>query len=283
MFGHGIPIGRVSGIVIDLDYSWFLIAGLLAWLLAVSYYPAKFHNWSTSDYWLMGVISAIGLFVSVLVHELGHRVVAAHYRISVPRITLFIFGGISQFGAKAPTAAAEFWIAVVGPIVSFAVAALFWGLEALLVASPLLLALAKYLASLNVILGEFNLMPGFPLDGGRVFRAIVWSIVGKYEFAAFIAGITGRLFGFLLIFVGVWQVLSEHFFDGLWIAVIGWFLERAAENQLQQERLKSALADHEALGATKRGVPPVPGTVTAQDFVERIPFGQHDHDHCQVI
>ncbi|HZD48084.1 MAG TPA: site-2 protease family protein, partial [Silvibacterium sp.] len=171
MFRHAIPIGRIFGISIDLDYSWFLIVGLLTWLLAVSYYPGEFKSWSPAEYWLMGGVTAIMLFISVLIHELGHSIVAKRYGIPVPRITLLIFGGVSQIATEPSSAAAEFWIAIVGPLISFALAAFFWKLEPLLVPYPPLFALAKYLALLNLVLAVFNLIPGFPLDGGRVLRA----------------------------------------------------------------------------------------------------------------
>lgn len=268
MFRHRIPLGRIFGISIDLDYSWFLIVGLLAWMLAVAYYPVEFRNWSTAEYWLMGVITAVMLFVSVLIHELGHSVVAQRYGLSVPRITLFIFGGVSQIAAEPPNPGSEFWIAIVGPIVSFALAALFWELEPLLAWSPPLFALDKYLALINLILGAFNLIPGFPLDGGRVFRAIVWKISGKYQRATAIAGVTGRFFGYSLIFIGVWQVLLGNFLGGMWIAFIGWFLESAAGSQLQQEALKSVLGEHKVLDAMKREFLQVPGSTTLQEVVD---------------
>jgi Zn-dependent protease len=262
-------LGRIFGIVIDLDYSWFLIVGLLAWMLAVSYYPSEFKNWTVVEYWFMGILTAVMLFVSVLIHELGHSVLAKRFGLSVPRITLFIFGGVSQIAAEPPSAAAEFWIAVIGPVVSFALAAFFWELEPLLVWSPPLFALAKYLALLNLILGAFNLIPGFPLDGGRVFRAIVWKVTGKYQRATAVAAFTGRFFGFFLIFLGVWQALAGNFISGLWIAFIGWFLESAAGSQLQQEALKSLLGDHKVLDAMTREFPQVAGDVTLQKLVDK--------------
>ncbi|HTV60618.1 MAG TPA: site-2 protease family protein [Verrucomicrobiae bacterium] len=268
MFRHRIPIGRLFGITIDLDYSWFLIVGLLTWILAVSYYPVEFRGWSKGEYWLMGLITAVMLFVSVLIHELGHSVVAKRFGLSVPRITLFLFGGVSQIAAEPPSAAVEFWIAVVGPVVSFALAALFWELEQLLAWSQPLYALAKYLALLNLILGVFNLIPGFPLDGGRVFRALVWRITGKYQRATAIAGVTGRFFGFFLIFIGVWEALSGNFIGGLWIAFIGWFLESAAGSQLQQEVLKHLLGEHKVIDAMKRDFPEIAGSVTLQELVD---------------
>jgi Zn-dependent protease/CBS domain-containing protein len=269
MFRHAIPIGRIFGISIDLDYSWFLIVGLLAWMLAVSYYPAEFRNWTLAEYWFMGVVTACSLFVSVLIHELGHSVLAKRFGLSVPRITLFIFGGVSEIAAEPPSASAEFWIAVVGPVVSFALAAFFWEIEPLLAWSQPLYALAKYLALLNFILGGFNLIPGFPLDGGRVLRAIVWWITGKYRRATAIAAVTGRFMGFLLIFLGVWRVLRGNLIGGLWIAFIGWFLESAAVSQLQQEILKRLLGEHKVRDAMQRDFPQVSGEVTVQELVNR--------------
>ncbi|MGH9713852.1 MAG: site-2 protease family protein [Candidatus Acidiferrales bacterium] len=269
MFRHAIPVGRVFGISIDLDYSWFLVVGLLTWLLAVSYYPAEFRNWGTAEYWVLGAVTAVMLFVSVLIHELGHSIAAKRFGISVPRITLFLFGGVSQIAAEPSSADVEFWIAVVGPIVSFALAAIFWELEPLLAWSQPLLALAKYLALLNLILGAFNLIPGFPLDGGRVFRAIVWQITGKYRRATIIAAVTGRFFGFLLIFLGVWQALAGNLIGGLWIVFIGWFLESAAGSQVQQEVLKSLLGEHKVLDAMKKDYPQIPDNITVQELVDK--------------
>lgn len=265
---HSIPIGRVFGITLDLDYSWFLIVGLLTWLLAMSYYPAEFPGWSAAEYWLMGLVTAVLLFASVLIHELGHSVVAKHYGLEVPRITLFIFGGVSQIATEPLNAAAEFWIAIVGPLVSFALAAFFWEIEPLAAGSQPAFALVQHLALLNLILAIFNLIPGFPLDGGRVLRSILWKVTGRYRRATSIAAVTGRFFGFLLIFAGVWQIFFGNFISGLWVAFIGWFLESAAGSQLQQEMLKSLLGDHKVLDAMKRDFPEVPGSMTLQELVD---------------
>jgi Zn-dependent protease/CBS domain-containing protein len=210
------------------------------------------------------------LFVSVLIHELGHSVVARRYGISVPRITLFLFGGVSQIATEPLTPGAEFWIAIIGPLVSFALAAFFWGLEPFLTPVPPWFALAKYLAFLNLILAIFNLIPGFPLDGGRVLRAIVWRMTGKLRRATNIAAFTGRFFGFLLIFLGVWQALKGGLINGLWIAFIGWYLESAATSQLQQEAVKSLVGDHKVLDAMRRDFPGIAGGVTLQQLVDKL-------------
>jgi len=268
MSRHTIPAGRIFGISIDLDYSWFLIVGLLAWMLADSYYPAEFKNWSTGEYWLMGIVTAVMLFVSVLIHELGHSIIAQRSGISVARITLFVFGGVSEIAAEPPDAGTEFWIAIVGPITSFALAALFWELEPVVAFSQPLAALAKYLAFINLVLGAFNLVPGFPLDGGRVLRAIVWRFTGKFHRATTIAAATGRFFGFLLIFLGVWQILAGNFINGLWTAFIGWFLESAAGSQLQVAVMKNLIGEHTVLDAMKKNLPEVQGNITLQELVD---------------
>lgn len=268
MSRHGVPLGRLFGISIDLDYSWFLIVALLTWMLAASYYPTEFPGWSEAAYWGIGFVTAILLFVSVLVHELAHSLVAKHYGIPVPRITLFLFGGVSQIATEPPNAGTEFWIAIAGPLTSLAIWALCWEIEPAFAGQQLAFALLDYLALLNLILALFNLIPGFPLDGGRVFRAAVWKATKNYHRATVVAGISGRFFGFLLIFFGVWQAVTGDIAGGIWIAVIGWFLESAAGSQLQQESVKSMLGDHKVADAMQRDFPHITGDISVQEVVE---------------
>jgi Zn-dependent protease len=269
LFRHTIRIGRIFGIVIELDYSWFLIFGLLTWILAVGYYPTEFKDWSIPEYWLMGAITAVMLFVSVLLHELGHSLVAMHYKVPVRRITLFLFGGVSQIAAEASSAAVEFWIAIAGPAVSFALALIFWELQHAVASVTPLLALAEYLALLNLVLGVFNLVPGFPLDGGRILRAIVWGTNRNFRRATLIATVTGRFFGFLFIFFGVWLALSGQFVNGLWIAFIGWFLESAAATQAQQEMVKDLLAGHTVSDVMSRDYIRISADISVQELVDK--------------
>lgn len=281
MTQRGIPIGRYWGISVDLDYSWFLIVGLLAWMLAVSYYPLQFRNWTTAEYWAMGFVTAIMLFVSVLIHEFAHSLVAQQFGLKVPRITLFLFGGVSQLESEPSRASSEFWIAVVGPVTSLALAAFFWEVEPFFTPGRPLFALVEYMALLNLILAIFNLIPGFPLDGGRVFRALIWKMTGNYHRATMAAGISGRFFGFALILLGVWRALTGDLGGGIWIAFIGWFLESAASSQLQQESVKQLLGDHKVSDAMRRDFLKVPGNVSLEELVERnlLPLGAR----CAVI
>jgi Zn-dependent protease len=264
---HTIPLGRILGIPVGLDYSWFLIFVLLTWTMAVGYYPAEFKNWPTIQYWLLGAATAIMLFVSVLLHELGHSVVAMRYNIPVRSITLFIFGGISQINTEPPSATAAFWISIAGPAVSFALGGFFALLQPFFIAIAPLLALFKYLVYINVALGVFNLVPGFPLDGGGVFRAIVWGFNHNMRRATLIAANVGRFIAYLFIIFGVWQIIEGRFFDGMWIAFIGWFLESAAVAQVQQQMLERVLAGHKVSEAMRRDYTAITPDTTLEQLV----------------
>jgi Zn-dependent protease len=269
MSRHMIPMGRVLGIPLELDYSWFLVFALLTWALAVGHYPAEFKGWPPSLYWIMGAVTAVMFFVSVLLHELGHSVVARRYKIPVRRITLFIFGGVSQIEAEAATAGADFRIAVAGPLVSLALAALFAVLGPVVAGVSPLVALVRYLAYINVALALFNLIPGFPLDGGRGLRAIVWGLTGDFHRATRTAASVGRGFAFLFILYGVWQIFAGNFVGGLWIAFIGWFLESAAVAQTQQVVLQDLLAGNTVAEAMSRDITAVPSDATLQQLVDQ--------------
>jgi Zn-dependent protease/CBS domain-containing protein len=265
---HTIPLGRILGIPIGLDYSWFLIFGLLTWSLASSYYPAEFKNWPPPLYWLMGAATAILLFASVLLHELGHSVVALRFNVPVRSITLFIFGGVAQIGAEPPSAKAEFLIAIAGPAMSLALAVLFSLVQPAIAGIEVLWGLAKYLAYINFALVLFNLIPGFPLDGGRVFRAAVWAATRNMRQATLVAASTGRFFGFLFIVVGVWRMFSGNFSGGLWIAFIGWFLDNAASQQVTQVMFQGLLAGHTVSQAMSSHCATVAAEVTLQHLVD---------------
>ena len=239
-----ILIGRILDIPIYLDYSWFLVLALITWMLAADYFPVEFKNWSVLTYWVVGLVTSIFFFVSILLHELGHSVIAKNYKVKVKRITLFIFGGVAEITGEPPKSSAEFWIAIAGPITSFLLAGIFYLLGNAFSGNNYFIAFFSYLAYINLILAVFNLIPGFPLDGGRVLRAIVWGVTKNLKRATIIAGNVGRFFGFFFIMIGVFQVFQNNFFDGLWIAFIGWFLESAANSQIQRQALDELLFGH---------------------------------------
>jgi Zn-dependent protease/CBS domain-containing protein len=232
----------IGGIEIGIHVSWLIVFALLTWSLAGGYFPAVIPGIDSTFAWVLGVVAALLLFASVLVHELAHSFVARSRGLEVDSITLFIFGGVSNLSSESPDARTEFAIAVVGPITSFVIAAVSYGI-ALLIPDPAWQAVVGYLAIVNALLGAFNLIPGFPLDGGRVLRSIAWGITKSLRRATEIAVGAGQIVGGLFILWGVIQIFSGgDLINGLWIAAIGWFLQNAASSSLQQvvltERLK---------------------------------------------
>jgi Zn-dependent protease len=274
MKSQGIPLGRILNIPVNVDYSWFLIFILLTWSLAISYYPSEFRQWPSAWYWILGAITTIMLFVSVLLHELGHSVVALHYKIPVRNITLFIFGGVAQITSEPPTAMSEFWIAIAGPVVSFILAGFFALFELAVSSLTPLFALMKYLAYINGTLGLFNLIPGFPLDGGRVFRAIVWGTSGDFRKATRIASGVGRVIAYLFILVGVYFIFSGNFAGGIWIAFIGWFLENAAQSQVQQMAIRDLLAGRKVSQAMSQNYTIISPSITLQSLADTHILGE---------
>jgi Zn-dependent protease len=274
MKSQGIPLGKVLNIPVNVDYSWFLIFILLTWSLAINYYPSEFQHWPTAWYWVLGAITTIMLFVSVLLHELGPSIVALRYKIPVRNITLFIFGGVAQITSEPPTAMSEFWIAIAGPVVSFLLAGVFALLELVVSSLTPLFALMKYLAYINGTLGLFNLIPGFPLDGGRVFRAIVWGTSGNFRKATRISSGVGRVIAYLFILVGVYFIFSGNFAGGIWIAFIGWFLESAAQSQVQQLAVRDLLAGRKVYQAMSQNYTIISPTITLQSLADTHILGE---------
>src|SRR5579864_45033 len=270
---HNIPLGKILGIQIGLDYSWFVIFALLTWMLADSYYPAEFKNWPPLLYWLTGAVTAIMLFVSVLLHELGHSVIALRYKIPVRSITLFLFGGVAELAAEPPSAIAELLVAIGGPIVSLGLAVFFYALQPAVSGVEPLLGLTKYLAYINTALVLFNLIPGYPLDGGRVFRAIVWAVTGNMTRSTVIAANVGRLFAFLFIFTGTFQMFTGNLGGGLWIALIGWFLDNAASVQIQQVTFRGLLTCYPVAQAMSTRYAIVPENRMLQQLVDEQVLG----------
>jgi Zn-dependent protease/CBS domain-containing protein len=238
---NSIRLFTIAGIDVAIHVSWFVIAGLVTWSLAVGFFPTAVPDASAAEYWIFGAIAAALLFASVLAHELAHSFVAKAKGLKVRSITLFLFGGVSNLSGEARRPGAEFQIAIVGPITSFGVAGV-----ALLVAVsvngyPPIEATARYLALINAALALFNLVPGFPLDGGRVLRSIIWSATNDLRRATELATATGRVVAWAMMLWGFSRVLGGDVFGGIWIAAIGWFLDNAAVATLQQTVLETHL------------------------------------------
>jgi Zn-dependent protease/predicted transcriptional regulator len=263
-----ISLGKITGIPVNLDYSWFLILALLTWMLAQSYFPQEFKNWPVLFYWLAGFITSLLFFLSILLHELGHSLIARKYNVKVKRITLFIFGGVAEITSEPPKSISEFWIAIAGPITSFLLAGIFYLLELAAAGDDYLVAPFRYLAFINFILAAFNLIPGFPLDGGRVLRSIIWGITKNLKKATTIAANVGRFFGFFFIMLGVFQIFQNNFIDGVWIAFIGWFLESAAISQIQRQALDELLFGHKVYEAMSTDYGIVYPDSTIQEIID---------------
>lgn len=241
MFAQSIRLGRILGIPIGVNYSWFVVFVLVAASLTAQF-AHQHPDWTRTAHFAFGLVTSLLFFGSVVLHELGHSVVALKYRIPVKSITLFIFGGIAQIGREPERPIHEFNIAIAGPLVSGALGGLFLAL-AWLTQGALegVASLALWLGRINLILAVFNLIPGFPLDGGRVLRAVVWSFTGSFERATVIAAGAGAFFAYAFVAAGLWQILLGNVVGGLWIGLIGWFLLTAARMTTMQMRFRSAL------------------------------------------
>jgi len=262
-------IFRLFGIEIRIDSSWIFIFGLITWALAAHYFPSHYPRWPAWHYWGVGIAASVLLFASVLAHELTHSLVARSKGEEVRSITLFIFGGVAEIAEEPGTAGKEFIIALVGPVSSLIIALIFFGLWfAVQGVSEPIAALARYISVINLILALFNMVPGFPLDGGRVLRAIAWKVTGNLKRATRIASITGQTVAFLLIFFGVWQILTGFFFNGLWIALIGWFIHSAATRGYREVLVKEMLKDVRVRDLMDTTFETVDGSMSVQDLVE---------------
>jgi Zn-dependent protease len=233
----------IRGIPINVHVSWLVIYGLITWTLATGYFPRALPDLPAAAHWANGLLAAFLLFVSVLLHELSHSFVAMAHGLSVRGITLHVFGGVSHLENEAPSPRSEFLIAVVGPITSFAIAAVLWAISAAgLVQQASVQAVVTYLVLVNVAVGIFNLVPGFPLDGGRLLRAALWKWKGTLGQATYIASRVGVGFAFALMGLGVWQILGGAVLGGFWLIIIGMFLRGAADASYSQMALREALA-----------------------------------------
>jgi Zn-dependent protease len=268
MESQSVSLGKIFSIPVRLDYSWFLIFVLLTWLLAGSYYPSEFPGSPAAEYWILGAVTAGMFFASVLLHELGHSVVAQRSGIPVRSITLFLFGGVSQITKEAAKPRTDFLVASAGLAVTLALTVLFAAVQPALAAVPPLLALAKYLTYINGTLLVFNLIPGFPLDGGRMFRAVVWGATKNYDRATLIAATLGRAVAFLFILIGVWLVFFSSFLNGLWIIFIGWFLENASTGEVRMQTLRSLLAGRTVSQIMGRNFVSIPADISLQRLAE---------------
>jgi Zn-dependent protease len=271
---QGIRIGRILGIPIYLDFSWILIFGLVTLSLG-SQFKQEFPQWSTTEQWGAGILTSVLFFASVVFHELAHSAVAQHYKIKVLSITLFLFGGLARIGREPSKAIQEFNIAIAGPLASGLLAALFYGLK---VAIPRreVAAVVDPLWFANAMLAGFNMLPGFPLDGGRMFRAMVWGATKDFARATRVAAASGKLIAYLMIGLGIFSafagdrggLIGDYVgrWGGIWLAFIGWFLLSAAQASVSQLTIRETLTGLCASDVMSHEVPTIPGNLSLEEY-----------------
>ncbi len=285
MFGKPIHLFTFSGFAIRLDPSWLILALLVTWSFAVGVFPLQAPGLARSTYWAMGAAGAVGLFVSIVVHEFFHAVVARHFAIPMRGITLFIFGGIAEMDAEPPSARSEFLMAGAGPLTSVIL-----GGVLLVVAHvggtalPLAIrAVLAYLGGLNLVLAVFNVIPAFPLDGGRMLRAALWSWKKDLRWATRVASAVGSAFGILLIVIGVLRILRGEFIGGMWLALIGLFLRSAAASSYQYVLLRRALEGEPVSRFMSAEPVTVAPDISVQQLVEQYVYRFHHKLYPVVV
>ena len=269
MFGKTITLFKLFGFAVRIDLSWLIILALVVWSLAGVIFPSQFEGLHWGAYLAMGLVAALGLFASIVFHELCHSLVARRYGMPMKGITLFIFGGVAEMGEEPPGPKAELLMAVAGPLASLVVAGIFlglWWVGALLAWPKTATAVLRWIGLINAILVAFNLIPGFPLDGGRILRAALWHQKGDLRRATQTASKVGAGFGMVLIVLGIFNLLLLHPLGGLWWILIGMFIRAAARQGYQQVLVRQALQGE----PVRRFMSDEPVTVSGDTSVERL-------------
>ena len=282
---RGLRLGSLFGIEVRLDSSLMLIFALLVYLLGANVFPTWHPDWPAATTWMTATAAGVMFFASVLIHELAHSLVSQRFGIEVRRITLFLFGGVAEIAEEPREPRAEFLIAIVGPLTSLAIGFVCITLGSMLAGSDFSGALGEnqeealaslspmatlmlWLGPVNVILGLFNMVPGFPLDGGRVLRAAIWWLTGDMQRATRIASESGRMFGWFLMILGVMQALSGMTFQGLWLVLIGWFLSNAAAASYKQMLVNDVFKGVSARQLMRTHFETVTPQLRIEDFID---------------
>lgn len=262
-------LGKIFGIDITIDSSWLIIFALVTWTLAGQYFPSQNQNWSLPLNWFLGITASILFFASVLAHELSHSLLAIQQGGKVRNITLFIFGGVAQIGEEPDKPLKELIIASAGPITSIAIGiisgAFWWFIHE---ASQPLASIFRYLAIINIALAVFNLIPGFPLDGGRILRATIWGVTKNLKLATRVASLSGKVVAFLLILWGARLIVSGLTVNGIWMIFIGWFLYNAATRSYRHLLVNDALREVRVEDLMITNLDTVPAELTIQQLVD---------------
>jgi len=277
MFGQRYRLFSVFGFNVHLDPSWLILGVLLTWSLARGLFPAYYEGFPDSVYWWMGLAGTLGLFLSIIFHELCHSLVARKFGIPMKGITLFIFGGVAEMGDEPPGARAEFLMSLSGPAASVLAGAVFLGANSAaeeFLSAPTL-AVLEYLGWINLLLAGFNLLPAFPLDGGRILRSILWKWRGSLGLATRTASGIGSLFGILLMLLGLLTIFQGNPIGGIWWILIGLFLKNAAENSYRQVLINRALEGEKIRRFMVTEPVTVPDSISLSELVEGYIYRYH--------
>lgn len=268
---RSIHITTILGIPIEINYTWFIVFFLVTWTLAQNYFPAALPNAPVYVYWIISVVAAFLFFITLLAHELSHSAVAIKNNLPIKGITLFIFGGVAHMSKEPQSAGVEFKMAIAGPLCSFGLSFIFFVLTQLFynLGFPMaVVVVTDYLSVINLIVGIFNLIPGFPLDGGRILRAALWSIFGDMKRATRIASGLGRLFAYFLMGMGFLYFFYGAILSGMWLIFIGFFLQEAASTSYQQVVMKKSLSGVNVQNIMSRNVVTVPEDLSLSSLVD---------------
>jgi Zn-dependent protease len=280
MFGKSIKLFKLLGFQVKVDLSWFFLALLVTWTLAVGYFPFTYAHLSTGTYWIMGAFGTLGLFLSIVLHELGHSIVSRRHGLPMKGITLFIFGGVAEMTDEPPSARSEFLMAVTGPAVSIVLGILsyvvFWA-AGQMQWPDIVSGVFRFLGYINLVLAAFNLLPAFPLDGGRVLRSFLWHRKGNLHQATSTASKIGSGFGALLIGIGVVAVLFGYFISGVWWFLIGMFLRNAARSSYVQLEIRDALKGEPIERFMNKDIVAVPPAISIEELVQDYFYRYHFH------
>lgn len=285
MFQGSLQLWSIRGIPIRIHFTWLIIFGLMSWTLASGYFPQRYPDLPVAAYWLKAIIAALFLFGSILAHELMHAITAQKLQVPITGITLFALGGVAEMQGDPPSPGAEFKIAIVGPLASFALAGVFWLLWQALDGEGgggTLAAVALYLVTLNLVVAIFNLLPAFPLDGGRVLRSIIWGITHSVKRATYWAARVGRGFAYLLILLGGVALFAGAGFQGVWMVLIGLFLLQGAQAGYTHVLVQEALASVAVRDIMVKEVVTVPPSSSVTEVVNRY-FLVHGYGGFPVV
>lgn len=275
---YSIAAFELFGVAVRIDVTWLFIAVLFAWSLATGAFPELYRGLPRATYWWMALIAVVGLAISVVLHEIAHTLVGRRFGVPIGAIRLFAFGGVAELEEEPNSPRAEFWMAIAGPVFSLVFAAVFW--LGAMIAGPLgdgAGSVLGYLALLNVALAIFNMLPAFPLDGGRVLRSILWGHTGQIDRATVTAAHYGQFFGGLLMALGGVAMFTGSLAEGLWWVLIGWFLRMLAGGERFRAEARQFLRGTPVRDLTSGEAPPVPSDMTVRRFLDgRLLHGRHE-------